>query len=183
MRYVDGLDPQGRLGKPQRCLQLHQGQASGGQVTRSTGLMQRKALFGICRGRGQKIPLGTPDGDPDINTRTSPPRQPINNIARRRERRQHQWGALPCLLDQGNQQAPQEVALIRVIHSLNDIAALAPYPPLTHMKDLKSRFQVIHHAADDVRVDGFVEDDGVPLQRPMQGTEIISTAGGTLVVQ
>ena len=75
------------------------------------------------------------------------------------------------------------MALIRVIHSLNNITALAPYPPLTDMKDLKSRFQIIHHAADDVSIDGFVEDDGVPLQRPMQGTKIISTAGGTLVVQ
>ena len=71
----------------------------------------------------------------------------------------------------------------QVLDLLDDPAALAADPATADVEDLDRRLELVLGEGEDVGVGGVAEHDGVLLQRPLEGADVVAQPGGPLEVQ
>ena len=200
MRNVVALDAQQRVGQLQRLLQLHEGGATGGQITGTAALVQGQRLARILGDRLHEFCLVAALRDANFHGAAAHLRQPGCQLLLILGLHRHQHGARNIVAIQAllgvllggearrniavhlRDELLNELRVGAVVHLLHDPAALAADPAAAHEEHLNGRLQVVLSVGEQVGVHGRTEHHGVTLKRLSQRGNIVAKNRGALKV-
>ena len=200
VRNVVALDAQQRVGQFERLLQLHEGGATGGQVTGSAALVQGQRLARILGNRLHEFCLVAALRDANLHGTAAHLRQPGRQLLLILGLHRHEHGtrnivavqALLGILLGGEarrniavhlrNQLLDELRVGAVVDLLHDPAALAADPAAAHEEHLNGRLQVVLSVGEQVGVHGRAKHHGITLKRLSQRGNIVTKNRGALKV-
>ena len=200
MRNVVALDAQQRVGQLQRLLQLHEGGATGGQITGTAALVQGQRLARILGDRLHELCLVAALRDANLHGPAAHLRQPGRQLLLILGLHRHEHGTRNIVAVQAllgvllggearrdiavhlRDQLLDELCVGAVVDLLHDPAALAADPAAAHEEHLNGRLQVVLSVGEQVGIHGRAEHHGVTLKRLSQRGNIVTKNRGTLKV-
>src|SRR5262245_16074801 len=187
IRDVKTLDTQRGLGQAQRLLDLLQSAATGGQVARPPGLVERQRFGRVACDGLQQRPLVAATGDPQLDAAPTAGAEPVRQRGGINRERwdEHLFGhrvaglaAVELLKEMLDQPAGGHV-----LDLVDDKAALAADSSPANMEHLECSLELILGQRDHVRVGTVTEDDRILLQRALEGLEIVAQPRRLLELQ
>lgn len=176
---VEALDAQRRLGEVEGLAEVLERLGAGGEVAGAAQPMQPQRLLGVGGDGAQQVLLLAALGDAHLHGVVDEllEQVPVGGL----DGHQHLPGR-GTLGVEGGHGALDEGRRVGLVEDLGGPAALSADAAAAHVEDLDGGLQLVLGDADEVRVGGVGEHDGVLGHHGVQGLQVVAQARRGLVV-
>ena len=186
VRDVVALDAQRRRGKIERLLDLLQRLAASREVARTVHLVPCHRLLGVLLHGGHQGLLVASLGHPDLHGPPAPLRQQLGDdlVISRKSRHQHlaRNGGRHGAFVEGHEGSLDQLGEGGLVGLVGHPPALPANATAADREDLHRHLEGIVDEAEHVGVRAVAEDDGLLLEHPVEGAEVVAELGRELVL-